>query len=299
MTWKDRMTLLRDAAGEGGAGGGAGEGDKGGDGGAGDGGVPAFTWGEMDEDVTAFVGERTPQEIAKEALAHKQGATRRREQLVEDLQGDDDFINGLMEKRGLVAAAKDDKEFMAQAKARVTDETKYTMPEIEGADESLLGVYEGAARENGVLPGQLSGLLKSAHTAMVAAAEKHSETMMAEMIAADGEATVNEKSVNVEAFMAALGGDEAKTAQQAISALPPSLQKGAFDLFAKLGADIGRSEHRGDGAENGSKGGGGDPQQDWNDARAMAREAGGYDKLTDDQKAKHDAAYKRMKEQRT
>lgn len=47
-------------------------------------GQDAFSWGEIDDDLKSFVGDKSPIDIAKEALSHKQAATRRTEQILNE-----------------------------------------------------------------------------------------------------------------------------------------------------------------------------------------------------------------------
>lgn len=285
-----------DAAGEGAPGGAAGEGGSGeGEGGEG----AAFDWGEVSEELQPFTEGKSPTEALTALLgerdAHKQGATRRREQIIEELEGDDDFSKGYAEKRGLMAVPKGEAELIEFAKSRFGVDTKYEHPEIEGADGELLDAFSAAARSNGVGPKQYKAMIGGAVEAMQEKAAAAAEAMDTTLREEWGD-NFDENNVLIEDYLRAIGDEKAGDTMAVLARFPPAQQRKAADVMVALGKAIGSAERNGDGSGfGGGKGGSGDPEADWTAAKAAANEAGGYAKAPDDVKAEYNRAYEARK----
>lgn len=150
-----------------GAGAGAGEGQA-----AAAGGASAYKWEGLDADLEKYVGGRSPLEIARESLAHKQGATRRSEQILKD--------------SGAMMPPEKGSEMAFFAKFAPEDVAAYS----EAAKDELganagpeVGVIAGAAKAAGLHPAQfkaLVGAMKEGNDAAVKAQGQAFEGAIAE-----------------------------------------------------------------------------------------------------------------------
>lgn len=265
------------------------------DGGDGNDAPAAFDWGDIDDDLRAVVDGKQPIDALKGALAerdaHKAGATKRREQIIGDLEADDDFAKSYSEKRGLIAAPKDEDGFISLAKSRIGEDAKYEHPEIDGADGDMLGAFSEAARAHGVGPKQYKGLMTDAAAAMKDASAKAAEGMVTDLRTELGD-DYDESAVKVDDYLRAIGDEKAGDLIAVLGRFPPAQQKNAFKVLADMGRGIGTSERNGDGSGSGGGAGGGDAGVAWAEAKQMLAENGNsYDRLSADQKETYNAAH--------
>jgi len=277
--------------------------DVGAGGGGGDapvGGGGAFDWGEVSDDFKGLTEGKTPMEalqaVVEERDAHKAGATRRHEQIVSDLEGDDEFAKAFAEKRGLVSSPKDDAAFIELGKSRITDDTKYSHPEIEGSDASMLDAFAASARAQGIVPSQYKAMMSGASEAIQAAAQQSAEAMDASLKEKWGD-DYDENNVQIDNFLRAVGDESSDGIVKVLARFPPDQQEMAADVLAMLGKKVGASEHGGDkgAGSRGGSAGGADASEAWIAAKAVMSEAGGFDKMSGAQKETYKAAYEAYK----
>lgn len=255
--------------------------------------TPSFEWGELDEDLKGFIGDMSPMEVAKAGFSHKQGATRREEQIRDSLMDDADFAAKMAEKHGMVSAPKDDKAFMEMAKSRISEDTEYKRPEIDlPTPDGVLDTWAKAAREAGVTPTQHEAMVKTASEGIKAYNEAAYEAALVDIKAQEGE-NYEENNVQIENLFRALGG-EAEMAKMIYGSLPPEMHGKARAFLASQGKAIGTGEISGDALNAGgsTSGGSGDVDADFTAAKEeMAKYGYDRDKAPQAVNEEYDRAY--------